>query len=187
MTSRILGFGAAAGLLVGIPISAWIVTGNSGHDTTAMAITYLVMLVALGLIFVAVKRQRDEQGGVIRFWPAFALGLGISFVAGLFYVAAFEAACAITQYDFASSYAEAEIAAQRAAGASAQAIARTTEEMTRLKALFANPFFRLPMIFAEIFPVGILVSLISAALLRNPRFMAARRQDRPSTEARSSL
>jgi hypothetical protein len=43
------------------------------------------------------------------------------------------------------------------------------------------------MIFAEIFPVGILVSLISAALLRNPRFMAARRQDRPSTEARSSL
>jgi hypothetical protein len=40
---------------------------------------------------------------------------------------------------------------------------------------YANPFFRLPMTFLEMFPVGILVSLISAALLRNARFLPARR------------
>jgi len=34
---------------------------------------------------------------------------------------------------------------------------------------YANPLFRLPMTFAEIFPVGVLVSLISALVLRKPR------------------
>jgi hypothetical protein len=31
------------------------------------------------------------------------------------------------------------------------------------------------MTFVEIFPVGVLVSLVSVALLRNPRFLPARR------------
>ncbi|MBA8886352.1 hypothetical protein FHW12_000543 [Dokdonella fugitiva] len=47
--------------------------------------------------------------------------------------------------------------------------------MEAFKADYANPFYRLPMTFAEIFPVGVLVSLVSAALLRNPRFLAQRR------------
>ncbi len=40
--------------------------------------------------------------------------------------------------------------------------------------MYAKPWYRMPMTFAEIFPVGILVSLVSAALLRNPRFLPAR-------------
>lgn len=39
---------------------------------------------------------------------------------------------------------------------------------------YANPLFRMPVAFVEIFPVGVLVSLISAALLRNSRFLPAR-------------
>ena len=40
---------------------------------------------------------------------------------------------------------------------------------------YANPLYRLPMTFIEIFPVGFLVSLVSAALLRNSRFLPVRR------------
>lgn len=47
-----------------------------------------------------------------------------------------------------------------------------TKEASKVQ--YANPLFRLPMVFAEIFPVGVLVSLISAALLRNRRFLPAR-------------
>ena len=36
---------------------------------------------------------------------------------------------------------------------------------------YKNPFYRMPITFTEIFPVGILVSLVSAGLLRNARFM----------------
>jgi hypothetical protein len=45
-------------------------------------------------------------------------------------------------------------------------------EMGALKVQYANPLFRLPMTVAEIFPVGVRVSLVSAAL-RNSRFLAA--------------
>jgi hypothetical protein len=47
-------------------------------------------------------------------------------------------------------------------------------EMDAFRVQYANPLFRLPMTFAEIFPVGVLVSLISAAILRNPRVLPAR-------------
>jgi hypothetical protein len=129
----------------------------------------------LSAVFVAIKRHRDaDLGGVIKFWPALGLGLGISAVAGVFYVLAWEASQAFTHADFASSYARTLIEEQQAKGASAEALAKLTADMEIFKANYANPLFRLPMIFVEIFPVGVLVSLVSAGLLRNSRFLPAR-------------
>ena len=47
--------------------------------------------------------------------------------------------------------------------------------MEQFKRDYANLLQGLPMTFTQIFPVGVLVSLISAALLRNSRFLPARR------------
>lgn len=47
--------------------------------------------------------------------------------------------------------------------------------MQRFRTQYANPLFRMPMTFTEIFPVDVLVSRISAALLRKPGFLPARR------------
>ena len=177
MQRMILSYGTVAGLIVGIPMSAMTVAMRD-HPPLAysMAIGYLIMLIALSAVFVAIKRRRDlELGGVIKFWPAFGLGLGISFVAGLFYVAAWEASVAYTHMDFAGSYARTVIAEQRAHGATPEALTKLTEDMDRFKVQYANPLYRLPMTFAEIFPVGVLVSLVSAGLLRNSRFLPARR------------
>ena len=141
-----------------------------------MLIGYTTMLIALSAVFVGIKRHRDvERGGVIRFWPAFGIGVGISFVAGVFYVAAWEALQAMTHMDFANSYADAIIAGEKAKGASAEALAKLAADMEAFKLQYANPLFRLPMTFVEIFPVGVLVSLVSAGLLRNSRFLPARR------------
>ena len=171
MLRKIVGYGSAAGLIVGIASST--VTATLQHhmpEPYGLVVGYLIMLVALSLVFVAVKRQRDAaQGGVIGFLPALGLGLGISFVASLFYVAAWELTQAITHMDFAGSYARSVIDAQRAKGVTGAALAQVTAEMAAFKANYANPLYRLPMTFAEIFPVGALVSLISAALLSNRR------------------
>jgi len=35
--------------------------------------------------------------------------------------------------------------------------------------------WRVPLTFSEIFPVGLVVALVSAAILRNPRILAAQR------------
>lgn len=176
MLRYILIYGLIAGIVVGIHLVA-ISVGFEGHMMGAwgMAIGYLVMLIALTAVFVGVKRYRDvDRGGVIGFLPAFGMGIAISAVAGILYVASWEVSQALTSGDFIAAYTDALIADKRAAGASAAEIARLTAEMQAFAVQYANPLFRLPMTFAEIFPVGILVSLITAALLRNPRFMPVR-------------
>lgn len=175
MIRMILVYGLIAGLLVGIPLSIIATTAHI-DGPLGMVVGYLLMLVALSMVFVAIKRRRDlTQGGVIRFWPAFGLGLGISFVAGVVYVAAWEATVAATHMDFATAYANGVIAQQKAQGVTGAALDKVVAEMDEFKLQYANPLYRLPMTFIEIFPVGVLVSLISAALLRNSRFMPARR------------
>ena len=101
------------------------------------------------------------------------MGLAISFVAGVFYVLAWEVAQATVVGDFASHYAASVIANAKANGADAAALAKLTAQMEAFKVQYANPLFRLPMTFAEIFPVGVLVSLVSALVLRNPRALPA--------------
>ena len=176
MLTKILSYGAVAGLLVGIPLSASVVA-MQGHSASPYGLVfgYLTMLIALSIVFVAIKRHRDaDLGGVIGFWPAFGLGLGISAVAGIFYVLAWEATVAFTHMDFATDYAKGLIAQQKAKGVTGEALAKFTAEMEDFKIQYAKPSYRLPMTFAEIFPVGVLVSLVSAGLLRNSRFLPAR-------------
>jgi hypothetical protein len=177
MLRSVLSYGVVAGLIVGVPLFGLTVVLH-GHPPTSYGavIGYTIMLIALSTIFVAIKRRRDvDLGGVIKFWPALGLGLGISLVAGIFYVVAWEAALAVTHSDFAGTYANALIEQQRAKGVSGEALAKFTAEMDRFKAQYGNPLYRLPMTFVEIFPIGVLVSLISAGLLRNSHFLPARR------------
>jgi len=176
MFRKILSYGVVAGLIVGIPLSVLTITMNGHEMHYGLAIGYTMMLVALSTVFVAIKRHRDvDMGGVIGFWPALGLGLGISFVAGVIYVVAWETACAIAHIDFAAGYARAMIAQQKANGVSGAALAKFTAEMEQFKVQYANPLYRLPMTFIEIFPVGVLVSLVSAGLLRFSSFLPARR------------
>jgi len=173
MLKKILSYGVIAGLIVGVPLFA-LTAAMQGHRSGAYGavLGYSIMLIALSTVFVAIKRYRDrELGGVIKFWPALGFGLGISVVAGAFYVLAWEAALAVTHMDFAGDYATLLIEQQRAKGVTGEALAKFIAEMQRFKTDYANPLYRLPMTFGEIFPVGVLVSLVSAGLLCNSRFL----------------
>lgn len=168
------------GLLSGLVIIATMLTGLllTGHDSffSSEWFGYLVMLVALTFIFVGVKRHRDvERGGVIKFGPALAMGLGIAAFAGLAYVVVWEIYLALTDYRFMDEYIAGIARARQAEGMSAAAIAQEVAGMEWLRVQYRNPLFRVPMTFLEIFPVGLLVALISAALLRNPRLLPAAR------------
>lgn len=177
MLRTILKYGVIAGLIVGgFEIVTFTAFSGMPPLQYGMLIGYTTMLIALSAVFVGIKHHRDvDRGGVIGFWPAFGVGLGVSFVAGIFYVAAWEAVQTMTHMDFASSYAQAILASEKAKGASAEVLAKMSTDMEAFKVQYADPLFRLPMTFAEIFPVGVLVSLVSAGLLRNSRFLPARR------------
>ncbi|MDO9223578.1 MAG: DUF4199 domain-containing protein [Caulobacter sp.] len=156
MLRTILTFGAAAGLIVALPMFASMVFGKPGSFSHSLVFGYSLMFLAFSLILVGVKRFRDQVGGgVIRFLPALGVGLGISVVASLIYVIGWEMTLAATDYAFITDYGAAMEPAARAA----------------FEAQYRDPLFRLPMTFVEIFPVGVLVSLVAASLLRDSRFL----------------
>lgn len=142
---------------------------------STMTFGFSVMLVAMSFIFVGVKRYRDvEGGGVIGFGRALGLGLLIALIAAVPYVLMWEVYLALTDYRFMDDYIAKLIRDAQASGKTAADVARLSAELEPYRAMYANPLLRLPMTFAEIAPVGLLVAIVSAALLRNPRILPAR-------------
>jgi len=176
MFKLILRYGIIAGLIVAIPMLWAMLTATKDQaHLVGMLVGYLTMLVALTAVFLGVKQYRDKiKGGVIRFLPALGVGLGISIVASVIYMLSWEVSMAFSPFDFAASWQHQMIESAKAHGASAADLARVTKEAQDFRVMYANPVWRMSMTFVEMFPVGVLVSLITAAVLRNPRILPAR-------------
>lgn len=166
------------GLVAGLIIIAGVIgtiaaTGGEPHGNVWLG--YLIMLLGMSAVFMGVKQVRDRRnGGVIRFLPALAVGLGIALIASVAYVLVWEAYLAATDYAFKGQYVDATLEARRAEGLSGQAYRDLEARMRDMVEAYRSPLYRLPITFAEIFPVGLLVSIVSAVLLRNRRFLPAR-------------
>jgi hypothetical protein len=176
MIDRIFLFGTISGLIVICSMIAVFVAtiGQPEMGQHSEVLGYSIMLVALSMIFFGVKSYRDrELGGVIRFLPAFMMGLGISVVAGIIYVLVWEVYMAFTHYTFMDAFVTSYIAKQKAAGVTGGALDKVIAEMEAFKVQYANPLYRMPMTFMEIFPVGFLISLLSAAVLRRSDVLPA--------------
>lgn len=176
MFKKILLYGLAAGLLAGVLVFALVVEFKGPPPRHGIVMLDLILLLALTPVFIGIKRWRDvDQGGTVRLWPAFALGLGISLVAGLVYAMAWQATLALSTQDFGTEWVQIHMPRQSANGLSEADLARLAAETDQFKARYANPLYRFGVSLWEILPIGLLVSLLSAALLRNPRFFASRR------------
>jgi hypothetical protein len=176
MLRPILIYGIIAGLIVIVPF-AWLANSDSPETILegGMMFGYLMMIIALTAVFLGIKHYRDKVlGGAIRFGPALLVGLGISAVAGVVYVLGWETAMAVSDFDFAGAYAKSMVDAARENGAAQAELQKVIADAESFRHSYANPMFRLPMTFIEIFPVGVLISLVSAALLRNSRLLPAR-------------
>jgi hypothetical protein len=172
MIRTILTYGLISGLITCLGIIATFFLPGA-HSSVWLG--YLIMLVALSSILVGVKQHRDQRlGGVIKFLPALGLGLGIAVVAGLAYVAIWEGYLAMTHYTFMDEYTAHILAAKRAAGVTGAAYQKAVAETEAMKVSYRNPLYRMMLTFAEIFPVGLLIAIVSAVLLRFPKFLPAR-------------
>lgn len=167
-------YGSIAGVILVIGFEGSMATGVMSTGAGGMVLGYTIMLVALSLVFVGVKKYRDEAlGGVIRFGTALGLGAGIAGVASVFYVLGWEAYLYATDYSFMPDYIAATLEAERAAGKSAAEIAALEAQLQPYLEMYANPLTRMAITFSEIALVALLAPVVSALLLRNPRFMPA--------------
>ncbi len=163
MRKSILTYGAISGLII-ISINTMSMMLGFGQAWLG----FLVMFIVFSIIVVAVKQFRDQQlGGVITFGKALVLGLGISAIASVVYVLVWEIYLSITDYSFVETYFKSVLEAKNLAGLDELQLAAAVAETEQMKAQYYNPFIRVPMSVLEIFPVGLLISIITAITLRN--------------------
>lgn len=79
----------------------------------------------------------------------------------------------LTDYAFIEDYTRSVIAEKKAAGVAGAELEALVAEMETMKAQCAKPLYRLGITFMEMFPVGLVVSLLSAAILRNSKLLPA--------------
>lgn len=169
MKKVVLVFGLISGIISSVLMALSMASLNKsgGCSEDGMIIGYASMLLAFSLIFVAVKTFRDKyNGGIISFKNAFLIGLYISLITSTMYVITWAIEYNLFMPDFMDKYADAAIQAAKASGKSEKEIAKQVSEMATMKKDYSNPIFFTLYTYLEILPVGILVSLICAAILK---------------------
>jgi len=169
MRKVVLTYGVYAGLIIValMVISFSITKPCEGDFALSMVIGYATMIVSLSMIFFGIRNYRDNySGGSITFGRGFLIGLYISIIASVFYVVGWKIYSSIAIPDFADRYVKHIIDNLKASGASDAAIIAKSKEMAEWKQMYANPVFELGMTFLEIFPVGVLISVICALILK---------------------
>lgn len=170
MRRIVLTYGLIAGAIVSAVMAVTIAVTRDSIGVLlerGMMFGYGSMVLAFLLVFFGIRRYRDTVGGgAIGFRRAVGVGLLIALVASAVYVLTWQVLYFGFVPDFAERYGEAVVANLRASGASAAAIAAEEAKMALFAQRYRNPLFNSAVTFLEIFPVGLVMTLISAAILR---------------------
>lgn len=160
------------GLISGVISSAMMfitmpfVKNGTLHDQNGYVVGYTAIFLSFLLVFFGIRAYRENNGGAITFGRAFAIGILITLISCVFYVASWEIIYFKIMPDFGEKYAAHAVASLREKGATDAAIAAKKKEMDQLKVMLDNPLLNSAMTFIEPFPVGLVMTLVSAGILR---------------------
>jgi Protein of unknown function (DUF4199) len=167
MTRTVLKFGliggglSAATLLTSISICRAFGFGKSD------VLGYTSIVLSALIVFFGVRSYRETVGGGrISFGRGLAVGVLITAIASLCYVAAFQVVYFKLMPDFGERYALYMVERVRASGAGPEAIEKVAQQAATIKRLNDQPLLNAALAFIEPFPIGLLVTAVSAALLR---------------------
>jgi hypothetical protein len=170
MKRIVLTFGLISGAIMSVLMLSTVPFMHKIGFNRGMVIGYTTMVLAFLLVFFGIRSYRENVGnGYISFGRALSVGLLIMLITCAFYVLTWEFVYFNFMPDFAEKYGAFMLENMRAAGASAQEIAAKAEEMKRFKVLYDNIFFNVAMTFLEPLPVGLIMTFISALILRRKR------------------
>jgi hypothetical protein len=137
---------------------------GTGHS---MMLGYAMMVASFLLVYFGIRSYRDNVlGGQISFGRAFACGILITLITTVCYVAMWEVLYFNFMPHFMDSYFAAQIQKVQSAGLDAAATAAQVAAIRHSQELYQNPLVNIAYTFIEPLPVGIIITLISAAVLR---------------------
>jgi Protein of unknown function (DUF4199) len=175
MTKIVLIFGLISGAISGFLM--WILMGtvNSGaiNFDNGMIWGYATMIVALSLVFFGIKSFRDNNGGHISFFKGLQVGILITLISAVCYAVAWEIYYPKIGDEFLQKYTAHYLDKMKSDGASEAEIETATVESKQFMEMYRNFFVRFAFSIIEILPVGIIVTFLSAALLRKREVLPA--------------
>jgi hypothetical protein len=169
-------FGSISGIIVGTLMALSLFWANQGHDIKeGMLLGYASMVIALSLIYVGVRNFRDKYNdGMISFAKALKLALGITLIASTIYVAVWLVEFYVFIPDFMDKYTASHIQQVKSSGLSTVAIQKQVADMESMRDSYDhNPLVVVLYTYLEIVPVGIIISLLTALLLKRKQRPAA--------------
>ncbi len=172
------------GLIAGAMLSAMMLLtlpfmDKIGFDKGEI-IGYTTMVLAFLMVFFGVKSYRDNvAGGSVTFGRAFRVGLMITAVASVCYVATWQLVYYKIAPDFGEKYTAFAVEKAKKSGATDAQIAATRKEMTEMMEWYKNPLVNIAITFLEPLPVGLVFTLVTAGVLSRRR----RDSDKDATAA----
>lgn len=173
-------------LLYGVAVGAVIIGVNTLSYEFGLAsawLGFLVMFIAFSTVYFAMAQFRDEVlGGVLKISTGMLFGFAITGVASVVYVAVWEVYLHVTDFKFIETYIVSILDNLQTQGASAAEMEAARRDTEVLRENYANNWYRLTLTATEIFPVGTLVSLVSALILKRqpPEVVLTQTEDKES-------
>lgn len=128
------------------------------------------ILLSFMLVFFGIRSYRENVGGgTVTFGRAFKVGLLITLISSFMYVATWQVIYFGFENDFADKYAAHVIQKMRDRGETEAAIAAERKKMADFKVIYDKPLYNAAITLIEPVPVGLVVTLVSAAILRRRR------------------
>ncbi len=128
---------------------------------------YAGMILSMLFVYIGARIFRDQhRNGTISFGEAFKVAGLIALVSCVCYVIGWMFIYEFMMPDFMDQYITFYLDKMKADGKVESDIQKASAEMMHYKELYKNPLYRMGLTFIEPLPVALLVSLVSAALLR---------------------
>jgi Protein of unknown function (DUF4199) len=168
MKKTVLTFGLISGAISSLMMVATIPFADKiGFDRNLEVIGYTTLVLSFLLVFFGIRSYRDNAGnGQITFGKAFAVGISITMISCICYVITWEVLYFNFLHDFMDKYGSHVIEKLKASGASPTTVEAQLQQLRKFKEQYENPLFNSLITFLEPFPIGLAITLISAALLR---------------------
>jgi hypothetical protein len=159
------------GLLSGVVSAALMFVNMSFMDAIGfdrgLVVGYTTIVISFLFVYFGIRSYRDNVlGGRITFGKGFQAGILITLISCVCYVGMWLVTYNRFFSDFPDKYAAYLVEDKRASGASQAEIESTIQQGEDMKQMLANPLINAAVTFTEPFPVGLLITLISAAVLR---------------------
>lgn len=167
MKKTVLTFGLISGILCSLMMVTTLPLADRIGFDRSMMVGYTTMVAAFLLVFFGIRSYRDNiAAGKITFVRAFTVGILITLITCTFYVITWEILYFNFLHDFMDNYSAHLIQKAQNSGMSPAELQAKLAEIQRSKALYNHPLYNAAMTLLEPLPVGVIMTLISAAILR---------------------